>query len=292
MRLLALDLVSNPSVEDATIGKENILEGIEFEKQNRIVNDEALEKQINELERESWLAACESGYSGSQEDWETQYSGSLREMMGLPKAKGKTSVEKLTEEAVNAKIMSFFNEAIQGGFIGSISEFKEKFPAIIEQASKVKIVEEKKVEPRVPFKSKTTWNEVVASGFRGTMAEFKEQFPNIEIMKPETQKPIVEKTLRERAGIIFTGMMKDNPKSSLILEDIIKLLEKKGIATADQRLRKKAIYVVNVSLAGSGSVPSQEVLERMVKDEIENQKKLRQERRDRNWQAYERLLVD
>jgi hypothetical protein len=157
----------------------------------------------------------------------------------------------------------------------------------------VKIVEEKKVEPRVPFKSKTTWNEVVASGFRGTMAEFKEKFPNIEVMKPESpQKIVVEKTLKERAAVIFAGMMKDNPKSSLVLEDIIKLLEKKEIATADQRLRKKAIYVVNVSLAGSGSVPSQEVLERMVKDEIENQKKLRQERRDRNWQAYERLLVD
>jgi hypothetical protein len=123
------------------------------------------------------------------------------------------------------------------------------------------------------------------------MNEWREKYPNVQIMIEEApEKPIVEKTLKERAGIIFTGMMKDNPKSSLVLEDIVALLEKKEIAKADKRLRQKAIYIVNASIAGSGSVPTQAQLEKMVSDEIENLKEQRQEMREKNWKAYEKLL--
>lgn len=289
LKLLALDLVANPSVANATIGKENILEGIEFSEKNQA--DEALEKQINELEKESWLAACESGYSGSQDEWEAQYSGSLREMMGLPVNDEKIPVQKLTEEQVIKRTFSYYQEAVNSGYKDDFNTWKEKFPAIVEQAKEKKVVTENKAEPEIPFESRTTWDEVIASGYRGTMAEFEERHPNIKIIRPEpAQKIVVEKTLKERAGIIFTGMMEDNPKSSLVLEDIIKLLEKEEIKKADQRLRKKAIHIVNASLAGSGSSPSQELLERMVEDEIEHQKKLRQERRERNWSTYEKLL--
>lgn len=272
LRLLALDLVSNPSVEDATIGKENILEGIEFSETK--VED-------NALDTKTYLGATEMGFKGSQEEWEA--------LLGHP-VDGETNAQKLTEEAIQARTYSYYQEAVNSGYQGDFNTWKEKFPQLVEQAKEKKVVAENKAEPKVPFKSKTTWDEVRGSGFLGTMAEFEERHPNISIIRPETQKPIVEKTLRERAGIIFAGMMEDNPKSSLVLEDIIKLLEKKEIATADKRLRKKAIHIVNVSLAGSGSSPSQETLSKMVEDEIENQKKLRQERRDRNWASYEKLL--
>ncbi len=65
LKLLALDLVANPSVADATIGKENILEGIDFEENE----DKDLEKEIDELERESYLNAINAGFKGSQKDW-------------------------------------------------------------------------------------------------------------------------------------------------------------------------------------------------------------------------------
>lgn len=202
---------------------------------------------------------------------------------------GKIPDQTPTEEAIDAKIMSFFNEAVSSGFKGTISEFKEKFPAIVESASEGKIVE-KKEESKTPFKSKCSWGEIKLSGYKGTMQEYREEFPNVEIMIEEAPKPIVEKTLRERAGIIFTGMMRDNPKSSLILEDIVKLLEEEKIKKADKRLRQKAIYIVNASLVGSGSIPTQTQLKEMVEMEIENLKEQRQEMREKNWQAYQKLL--
>ena len=287
-KLAGLDVVLNPSFKDSVFDKSNIFESATFEDEA----NENLEKEIQALEKESYLGACESGYKGTQEEWEAQYSDSLREMMGLPKADGKTADQKLTEGQISARIHTYFVEACAAGFIGSFDEWREKYPQIVEQAKEKKVVlSEKKVEPKVPFRSRTTWNEILASGFVGTLQEWKEQYPNIEIVKPEApEKPVVEKTLKERAGIIFAGMMKDNPKSSLVLEDIIKLLEKKEIAKADQRLRKRAIYIVNASIAGSGSYPDKEMLSKMVEEEIENLKKQREERRDRNWATYEKLL--
>jgi len=200
----------------------------------------------------------------------------------------------LTEAQVNARTYTYYREAVNGGFIGTFDEWKEKFPQIVEQAKEKKVVlSEKKEEIKEPFKSRTSWNEVIASGFHGTMQEYQEQFPDIELIAPVSpQKPIVEKTLtlKEQAAKIFTSLAKDNPNSQLVLEDIIAFLEKKEIAEADKRLRKRAIYIVNTSLAGSGSVPEKEVLSKMVEEEIENLKKQREEMRERNWQAYKRLL--
>jgi len=291
-KLVGLDIVMNPSFKNAVFSKNNVFESVEFsEKENQIVNDEALEEQINELEKESWLSACESGYSGSQEDWERQYSGSLREMMGLPKAEGKMSVEKLTEEAIQARTYSYYQEAVQSGYKGDFNAWKERFPKIIEQAKEKKVVlSERKEEPKIPFKSKSTWAEIKLSGFAGTMQEFEEKFPNITIIKLESpKKVVVEQTIKEQAAKIFVALSKDS-NNQLTLEDIQKLLEKEEIAKSDQRLRKRAIHIVNVSLAGSGSSPSQQTLSKMVEDEIEHLKKLRQERRERNWSAYEKLL--
>lgn len=68
------------------------------------------------------------------------------------------------------------------------------------------------------------------------------------------------------------------------------MLEKEEIVKSDKRLRKRAIYIVNTSIVGSGASPSQEMLEKMVSEEIENLKEKRREMRERNWQAYKRLL--
>lgn len=336
LRLLALDLVSNPSVADATIGQENILEGIEFEAtyrcfcvkcghtQNAPTGKHCtdikcekcggtmrraerpgpgkedfetqrkidLEESINDLEKESYLGAVESGFKGDENLWHRMYGGGLREMVGLPVSGREIPVQELTPSQISVRTHTYFLESCASGFTGSFDEWKEKYPRLVALAGEKVVVEKKEAEPKVPFKSRTTWNEVVASGFRGTIAEWQEQYPNIEVMKPETQKPAVEKTLKERAGVIFAGMMKDNPKSSLVLEDIIKLLERKEIAKADKRLRKRAIYIVNASIAGSGSVPTQEMLKEMVETEIENLKERRQEMREKNWQIYKKLLSE
>ena len=292
-KLMGLDIVTNPSFKDAVFNKSNIFESVEFSEENEVQKD--LEEAINDLEKQSFFGAVESGYKGTEEEFSAQYGGKLREMVGLPATSdGLNAVKKLTEAQVNARTYTYYREAVNGGFIGTFDEWKEKFPQIVEQAKEKKVVlSEKKEEIKEPFKSRTSWNEVIASGFHGTMQEYQEQFPDIELIAPVSpQKPIVEKTLtlKEQAAKIFTSLAKDNPNSQLVLEDIIAFLEKKEIAEADKRLRKRAIYIVNTSLAGSGSVPDKEMLLKMVEDEIENQKKLRQERRDRNWAAYEKLL--
>jgi hypothetical protein len=292
-KLLGIDFCTNPSEPTAVFNKSNIFESAEFEENLDTQRQKDLEESISNLEKESFLGACESGWKGTEEEWHEMYGGGLREMVGLPVSGRETPVQKLTEEQISARTHSYYKEAVQAGFIGTFADWKEKFPQIVEQAREKKVaLSEKKEGIKEPFKSKSTWAEIQLSGFRGTMQEFEEKFPNITILKPEVQKPIVEKTLKESAALIFTGLMKDNPKSGLLLEDIIALLEKKEIAEADKRLRKRAIYIVNASIAGSGSAPSQELLSRMVEDEIEHLKKLRQERREKNWQAFQKILSD
>ena len=123
-KLVGLDIVTNPSFKDSVFDKSNIFESQNFEEEA----NENLEKEIQALEKESYLGACESGYKGSQEDWEKQYSNSLREAMGLPKAEGReTPVEKLTEEQIRKRIFSYYQEAVTAGFKGTFPEWKEKF---------------------------------------------------------------------------------------------------------------------------------------------------------------------
>lgn len=289
-KLVGLDIVTNPSFKNAVFDKSNIFESQNFEEENE---DEDLEKSIDELERESYLNAVNSGFIGDQKEW-LQNCGSLREAMGLPeKESGKTSVKKLTKAQVNARTYSYFLEACSAGFVGDFNTWKEKHPKLVEMASEVKIVKTKEApETKEKFESKSTWAEIQLSGFRGTQAEYKEKFPSIEIIRPEIQKRIVEKTLEEEAAIIFTALSKDKPNSQITLEDVKKMLEKEEIVKADKRLRKRAIYIVNSSIAGSGSVPTQEMLEKMVAMEIENLKERRKEMREKNWQCYKRLLSD
>lgn len=209
---------------------------------------------------------------------------------------GKIPDQKLSEEAIDAKIMSFFNEAVSGGFRGTISEFKEKFPPIVESASEVKIVTEKKAEPKTPFKSKCSWGEIVQSGYEGTMQEYREEFPNIEIMierapeKIDVEKALTEKTLMQEAAKIFTALSQDNPNSSLTLEDVKKMLEVEEEKKIDKRILKKAIATVGHDMFNSGADVSEEKLEKMVKAEVERLTEERKERREKNWKAYEKLL--
>lgn len=289
LRLLALDLVANPSVADATIGKENILEGIDFEENE----DKDLEKEIDELERESYLNAVNAGFKGDQRDW-LKNCGSLREAMGIPVEKEEAPVQKLTEEQITARTCSYYQEAVAGGFIGSINEWKEKFPQIVEQASKVKVIIEKK-EIKAPEKLKFLWNEVLAGGFRGTIDEWKEQHPDMELVMPTPlpQKKIVaeeilsEGELKQEAGRIFTALLKDNPNSSLQLEDVIRMLEKEELAKVDKRIRRKAIQIVSRELDGS---LSQEQIEKMVEAEVVALQKERKKRLEANWECYKKLL--
>lgn len=286
-KLVGLDIVTNPSFKDSVFDKSNIFESQNFEEEA----NENLEKEIQALEKESYLGACESGYKGSQEDWEKQYSNSLREAMGLPKAEGgKTSVEKLTEEQISARTYGYYQEAVTAGFKGTFPEWKEKFPQIVEQASEVKVVVEKKAEPKTPIKLRTNWNEIVQSGFHGSMDEYRKQFPDIQIIPIESSKKVVVETLEEEAQKIFSALKRDNPNSQLTLESVIQMLEKEGEGKREKKTRELAIYRVNKSLAGSGSDVSQQILTKMVDDEVKAIKEEKEERKRKNWQAYKRLL--
>ncbi len=289
LRLLALDLVANPSVADATIGKENILEGIEFDEDN---GDKELEKEIDELEKESYLNAVNAGFVGSQKDW-LQNVGSLKEAMGIPVEKGTSEVEKLTDETISKKVYSFYQEAVNAGYRGTLNEWKEKFPGIVASASEPrKIVENKPPVSKVPWKSSVTWSEIKESGFIGSMDEYKEKFPNITIILPESpQKPVVE-TLEQEAQRIFEGLKKDNPNSSLTLESVTQMLYKEGEGKRARKERELAAFRVSRSLAGSGSALSQAQLEKMVQEELEIIREQKAEKKRKNWEAYKRLLSD
>jgi len=245
--------------------------------------DKDSNKQINALDKEAYLGATEMGFHGTQEEFEESLSG-------------KTSNQELTEEAIDAKIMSFFNEAISSGFKGDLAQFKEKYPTIVESAPEVKIVVEKKVEPEESFKSKATWGEIKLSGYEGTMQEHREKFPNIEIMIEEApekiavEKVLTEKTLKEEAGRIFTALSQDNPNSQLTLEDVKKMLEVEEEKKIDKRILKKAIAIVSHDISNSGADVSEEKLEKMVKAEVERLTEERKLRRQKNWQAYQKLL--
>lgn len=296
LRLLALDLVANPSVKDATIGKENILEGLDFEVKNEVENEEEEDREqvMYTLLSASYGTALTQGFQGDFDLYAQLHESGLRKVMHLPENK-KTPTQKIVEaeEQVSERIYSFYQEAIQGGFIGSFDEWKEKFPQIIETAGEQrKIIEKKAPEPKEPFKSKATWEEIQLSGFRGTPAEYEEKYPNITIIKPESpRKPIVE-TLEQEAERIFEGLRKDNPNSSLTLESIKDMLKKEYESKREKKTRELAIYRVNRSMAGSGSIPSSAILEKMIVREIESIKEEKEEKKRKNWAAYKKLLSD
>jgi len=291
-KLLGIDICTSPSEPTAVFDKSNVFESQNlYEEENE---DEELEEAINELERESYLNAVNAGFKGNQKEW-LQNCGSLREAMGLPYSKESSGVEKLTEEAVNKRIYSFYQEAVSGGFIGSFDEWKTAFPKLVETASEpVKRIEEKTIEPKGPFKSKATWEEIKLSGFRGTIKEYEEKYPNITIIKPEPpQKPISEnETLEEQTKRVFETLKADNPESSITLEEVRRVLKDEYESKREKKTRELAISRVNISLAGSGGSLSQAQLEKMVEEEIGFIKEKRAEKKRKNWQAYRRLLSD
>ena len=158
---------------------------------------------------------------------------------------GKTVVEKLTEEAASARVLSFYREAQAGEFRGTLNEWKEEFPQLVEQASKrIKISEEKK--------------------------------------EPEPPKKKISESER-----IFLELKKQNPNSSVTLESVKRMLEKEEEVKADKRIRRKAI--ITVSKECDGSV-NNETLKKMVDAEISALKAARKLKRQKNWEAYKRLL--
>ena len=209
---------------------------------------------------------------------------------------GETLNQGLNEMKVGARLHTYFTEACTAGFVGSYDEWVKKFPEIVALELEGKIVE-KKVESKEPFKSRCSWAEIKLSGYRGTIAEYQEQFPDITIISEEVpekidvEKALTEKTLKQEAGRIFTALSQDS-NSSLTLEDVQKMLEKEEILKADKRLRSRAIYIVNASIVGSGSVPTQEMLKEMVSDEIERLTEQRKEMREKNWAVYRKLLSE
>ncbi len=288
-KLMGLDIVTNPSFKNATFSQKNVFESLSFEEKN--LDTEAqkeLEEAVDNLESASFLNAVESGFKGTQAEWVELYGGGLRKMMGLQVEDGKTTVQKLTEETINARILSFYNEAVQGGFRDDLVAFKKEFPRLVEQASEEIKIPEKK-EPKEKFKAKITWSEAVASGFTGTIEEYKKEYPDVELLLPAPAKKVVVETLTEEAERIYSALKKENPNSSVTLESVKQMLEKEEIVKSDKRLRKRAIAIVSRDLDGS---MSQEQLEKMVAMEIEALKEDRRKMREKNWQCYKKLLSD
>ncbi len=291
LKLLALDLVSNPSVKDATIGKENILEGLEFEEQQHQEDADTIadreEALFGLLQTSFDKAVADDCWYGSYEEYCKLHENGMRKVLHLP-TKNFVSTKAVTEQQIKDRTFSFYQEAVQGGFRGSFDEWKEESPKIVEMANKpIEKIEGKAPKPKEPFKSRATWEEIKLSGWNGTMQEYKECFPNITIIRPAPRQEKIVETLEEEATRVYTGLKKQNPNSAVTLESVKRMLEKEEIVKSDKRLRKRAIAIVSRDLDGS---VSQATIEKMVETELASLKKQRQEMRERNWQAYKRLL--
>lgn len=296
-KLLGIDLCTNPSEPTAVFNKDNVFESAEFEENLDTQQQIDLEESISDLEKQSFLGAVESGFKGTEIEWHKMYGGGLREMVGLPVSGREIPTEKLTEGQISARTHSYYVESVQAGYSGTFDEWKEKFPQIVESASKVKVVE-KKVEKKEKFVAKMSLAEAHQSGFVGTIAEWREQHPDIELILPAApqekvvaEKILTEEALKQEAARIFTALS-DNPNSSLTLEDVKKMLQAEEEKKTDKRIRRKAIQIVSNDISNSGGNVSQEQIEKMVKIEIERLTEQRKLRREKNWQVYRKLLSD
>lgn len=272
LQLLALDLVSDPSVGDATIGKENILEGVEFEEGNLEGNldtqkQKDLEEAVSDLETQSYLNAVEEGFQGTQADWERIHGGGLRKMMGIKEDDGKNVVQKLTEEQIGEKLVSLYQEAREAGFEGTLKAWKEKYPKIAERASEpIKLSSQKEEKSKQPFRGKYNWEEVVASGFKGTMEEFSKKYPNIKLQKPKV--PSLPETISEAEKKVRE----------------VEIEQKLGKA-----IRERVIRRVSNEVFQAGGGVSREQIKEMIEMEIKSEK---QRIKELNWQAYKKLLSE
>lgn len=305
-RLLGIDFCTSPSEPEAVFNKSNVCESISFEEdedpeldKNDIAKEmkrrAELEETLVNLMSESFSkAVADNMWYGDFESYKKRYGKGLREVMGLdePSEGIKQAEQKVTEQAVKERLYSHYEEALKAGFRGTFSQWKEKYPRLVEQAEKGIKISEQKAKPKEPFVAKISWSEAQASGFTGTVEEYREQYPNIELMVPAPpQKPLVE-TLTEEATRIYTGLKKENPNSVLKLEHVRDMLIKELEPKRERKLREFAIRRVNASLEGCGSAPSQQLLAKMIEDEIAFIREQRAEKKRKNWQAYKRLLSD
>lgn len=284
-KLVGIDIVTSPSEPQAVFSKDNVYESVNFDEDDESIEDK--EQAMYELLQASYGRALDGGFEGDFDFYCELHEPGMRKVMHLPESDGKISAQKLTEEQVNKRIYSYYQEAVQGGFIGSIDEWKEKFPQLVEQASEKVALSEEKKEPKEKFKAKITWQEARASGFTGTIQEYREAYPDIELILPAPpSKPVIE-TLDEEATRIFKKLKEGTPNSSVTLESIKRMLGKEEEEKVDKRIRRRAI--INVSRDLDGSV-SQTTVERMVAEEVKALKEERRKIRERNWEAYEKLL--
>lgn len=310
LKLLALDLVANPSVKDATIGKENILEGLDFEEDEKLLGLSS--KDVEQMMEDVYhIYLTEEGFRGDFEDFKKEHGNAVLAVMLVDEGKFKNAeealkhlskfeksekivVEEVTDEQVSKRIYGYYQEAVQGGFIGTLNEWKEKFPKIVETAGESIKITEKKAEPKEKFKAKITWEEAVSAGFKGTIAEYREKYPDIELILPaprQSQKPIAEnETLEEQTKRVFETLKASDPDTCITLEEIRGVLRPEYESKQEKKIRELAIRRVNASIAGSGGGHSQAQLEKFVEEEIVVIKEEKTERKRKNWEAYRRLL--
>lgn len=289
-KLLGIDLCTSPSEPEAVFNKDNVFESVDFESED----DESIadkEKAMYELLQASYGRALDGGFHADFDFYCELHENGLRKVMHLP-TKDFNSEKKLTEEAVSARVLSFYQESVQGGFKGDLAKWKEKFPQIVEMASEPveKIVEKK--EPEKPFKAKISWSEAQASGFTGTIAEYRKAYPDIELILPAPRQKRIDEneTFEERCQRVFETLKRDNPDSNTTLEDVKRVFVDDEAPKKERKIRELAIARVNKSIQGSGSAPSQEMWKKWVEEEIVAIKEAREERKRKNWQAYKRLL--
>jgi len=283
--LLGIDFCTSPSEPTAVFNKSNVFESQNFEEEE-IEEEDDREQVMYTLLSASYGMALNQGFTGDFDLYCTLHEKGLREVMALPaNDRVPTQIIADIEEAIRDRTYGYYLEAQSAGYKGTYEEWKEKFPQLVESAGE-------KAEPKAPEKSSATWGEIRESGYRGSQDEYKKEFPNITILLPKAPEKVIVESLEAEAKRIYEGLKKDNPNSSLQLEDVRNMLFKEGEGKRARKERELAAFRVSRSLAGSGSALPQAVLEKMVQEEIESIKEQKAEKKRKNWEAYKRLLSD
>jgi hypothetical protein len=311
-KLAGIDIVMHPSYKEGTFSKEDVYESLEFsEEDNKMdkmkkmgLTESFCEGMLNDV----YKIYVTEGFTGTLEDFKKEHGTVVKAAILVEEGKFETSGEATryldvddekivelkeeedgkTTQQTKDRMLSYYEEAVQGGFRGSFDKWKKAYPRMVSEASKViEIVEKKEPKPKEKFTSKITWSEALRAGFRGTIEEYKKAYPNMELILPTPPQKKVVETLDEEAQRIFEGLKKDNPNSSVTLESVKKYLGVEEEKNADKRLRKRAIAIVSKDLDGTAD---QATIREMIEMEFQALKKEREQRTLKNWLAYKKLL--
>jgi len=195
-QLQGIDIVTNPSFQNAQFSAENIFESVNFFEKD--VEEEREPENINLFTEKELIEVLKSEYEkerdkglffGSWEEWKARHENPIREKLGFPLNK------KLAKEE---RTFHLYREAKLAGWIGTFEEFQQKFP----QKSKKRLEERVRASQKrtKPYKPSDLYLEALLAGEDPSkLAERLNKAEGlVEEKKQESPREKVEKFLKKK----------------------------------------------------------------------------------------------